>query len=77
MKVLCFDIGGTNIKYGVIEDYQILEKNMFPTNYKRGHTELTDRLIQTAKKVLEKYPDIEVDFHYGGQPLYYYLISLE
>ena len=59
MKVLCFDIGGTNIKYGVIEDYQILEKNMFPTNYKRGHTELTDRLIQTAKKVLEKYPDIE------------------
>lgn len=59
MKVLCFDIGGTNIKYGVIEDYQILEKNMFPTNYKRGHIELTDRLIQTAKKVLKKYPDIE------------------
>jgi predicted NBD/HSP70 family sugar kinase len=32
---------------------------MFPTNYKRGHTELTDRLIQTAKKVLKKHPDIE------------------
>ena len=27
MKVLCFDIGGTNIKYGIIEDGVILEKN--------------------------------------------------
>ena len=25
----------------------------------------------------EKYPEIEVDTHNGGQPLYYYLISLE
>lgn len=30
-----------------------------------------------AEKISKKYPDIEVDFHYGGQPLYYYLISLE
>lgn len=25
----------------------------------------------------EKYPDIEVSYHNGGQPLYYYLISIE
>ncbi len=59
MKVLCFDIGGTNIKYGVIEDYKILEKSSFPTNYKRGHKDVTDRLITTAKKALKKHPDIE------------------
>ena len=28
-------------------------------------------------KLKEKYPDIEIDSHEGGQPLYYYLISLE
>lgn len=30
-----------------------------------------------AEKISKKYPEIEVDFHYGGQPLYYYLISIE
>ena len=25
----------------------------------------------------EKYPDMEVDCHFGGQPLYYYMISIE
>lgn len=30
-----------------------------------------------AEKLSKTYPDIEVDFHFGGQPLYYYLISLE
>ncbi len=31
-------------------------------------------LVDTLKA---KYPDIEIDCHEGGQPLYYYLISLE
>ncbi len=30
-----------------------------------------------ATKVSEEFPDCEVDFHYGGQPVYYYLVSLE
>ena len=30
-----------------------------------------------AKLVEEKYEDIEVELVYGGQPLYYYLISVE
>ena len=25
----------------------------------------------------KKYPDLEVSANYGGQPLYYYLISIE
>lgn len=28
-------------------------------------------------RLKEKYPDLEIDIHEGGQPLYYYLISLE
>lgn len=28
-------------------------------------------------RLKEKYPDMEIDCHEGGQPLYYYLISLE
>ena len=58
MKVLCFDIGGTNIKYGVIEDYKIIFKDSFPTNYKKGKKYLTEGIIEAAKEVILKYPDI-------------------
>ncbi len=30
-----------------------------------------------AEKVEEEYPEIEVEVHYGGQPIYYYVISVE
>ncbi len=30
-----------------------------------------------AEKVAEAFPDCDVDFHNGGQPVYYYLLSLE
>ena len=30
-----------------------------------------------AEKVQETYPDVEVILHYGGQPLYYYVLSVE
>ncbi len=36
MKVLCFDIGCTDIKYGVIEDGQILFKKKVPTSVEKG-----------------------------------------
>ena len=29
------------------------------------------------QNVIESYPDVEVDIHYGGQPIYYYIVSLE
>ena len=28
-------------------------------------------------KIEEDYPDVEVEVHYGGQPIYYYVISVE
>ena len=30
-----------------------------------------------AAFVEEQYPDVEVDVHFGGQPIYYYVISVE
>lgn len=30
-----------------------------------------------AELVRRKYPDCDVDIHYGGQPIYYYYIALE
>ena len=30
-----------------------------------------------AAKVEEKYPDIDVELQMGGQPIYYYIISVE
>ncbi len=36
---------------------------------------------ETAENLLEKvqetYPDCEVELHNGGQPIYYYLMSVE
>ncbi len=32
---------------------------------------------ELADDLRETYPDMEVDVHYGGQPLYYYIFSLE
>jgi dihydroxyacetone kinase-like predicted kinase len=25
----------------------------------------------------EKYPDVDIEVHFGGQPIYYYIISVE
>jgi ribonuclease HII len=30
-----------------------------------------------AEKIREKYPECDVEVQYGGQPIYFYLISLE
>ena len=30
-----------------------------------------------AEKIAEKFPDCDVDYHFGGQPIYYSLVSLE
>ena len=32
---------------------------------------------QLSEKLAEKYPDIEFEIHEGGQPIYYYILSVE
>lgn len=55
MRVLCFDIGGTNIKYGVIENEQFLEKGLFDTEAERGKEYLSNKLVTMANELNEKY----------------------
>ena len=33
--------------------------------------------MKLQEVIMEKYPDCDVDVHYGGQPIYYYYIALE
>ena len=32
---------------------------------------------QFVAEIEEKYPDVDVDAHYGGQPIYYYVLAVE
>lgn len=40
--------------------------------------DMTEEAAQgIGAKVEEEYPDVEVEVHYGGQPIYYYVVSVE
>ena len=30
-----------------------------------------------GQRVAEQFPDVELEIHYGGQPVYYYVVSVE
>lgn len=50
MKILAFDVGGTEIKYGVFDEkFNLTEKNSFPTNAFEGGRRIVERIIETAK----------------------------
>ena len=51
------------------------EHEMITLYYGEGVTEEDAEAL--AAKVGEEFPDCDVDFHFGGQPVYYYMVSLE
>lgn len=51
------------------------EHEMITLYYGEGVNE--EQCEQLAAKVSEEFPDCDVDYHYGGQPVYYYMVSLE
>ncbi len=51
------------------------EHEMITLYYGEGVTENDAEAL--AEKLSEQYPDCDVDFHFGGQPVYYYMVSLE
>ena len=51
------------------------EHEMITLYYGKEVTEEDARAL--AEKLAEEYPDCDVDFHFGGQPVYYYMVSLE
>ena len=54
MQVLCFDIGGTDIKYGVVKDGKIVCKYSMKTDASTKES-ITKQLVDTTKKILEEY----------------------
>lgn len=55
MRLLCFDIGGTAIKYGIVENGIIIEKNQTSTDAQSSLEVLTNKLELLASSMLEKY----------------------
>ncbi len=67
------DIGETTIK--LVNALKNDDHEMITLYYGEGVTEEDAEAL--AAKLSELYPDCDVDFHFGGQPVYYYLVSLE
>lgn len=52
---LGFDIGGTSVKYGIVDDnFNIIEKSSFPTD-KESDTRLLDEICEVADSLSKKY----------------------
>jgi len=54
--ILGVDIGGTNIKFGVVnEQYELLETCLVSTEAEKGAEQMVSKIIETAKALQEKY----------------------
>lgn len=42
-----------------------------------GQEATEEEAIEFSELITEKYPEIEVEVNYGGQPIYYYVVSVE
>ena len=67
------DVGETTLQ--LIKKMKRDEHEMITLYYGEGVEESDCEAL--AAKVAEAYPDCDVDYHYGGQPVYYYMVSLE
>ena len=54
---------------------QLCADQFVPFYYGEEYSE--DKASALAGMIEEKYPDIEVEVNYGGQPLYYIILSVE
>lgn len=59
MKILCYDMGGTDLKYGVIENNNLLFSSKTPTKCYSTSEELKEQYIYLTKEILQKFPDIQ------------------
>lgn len=53
MKFLCFDLGGTSVKYGIWENEAIIKNNSFNT------PETWEEMKQSLLKISTEYPDVD------------------
>ena len=67
------DIGETTLS--LVKALKNAEHEMITLYYGEGVEE--EDAQKLAERIGEEYPDCDVDCHYGGQPVYYYMVSLE
>ena len=72
------DVVGRDIEEVTIQliDGMVDEDSGLITVY-YGHEITEERANTLSEKLSEKYPDLDVDLQNGGQPIYYYIVSVE
>jgi DAK2 domain fusion protein YloV len=69
---------GSEIKSTTLELIQILtedESELISLYY--GEEISEEDANELAEEIMELYPNLDVEIHYGGQPIYYYVLSVE
>lgn len=56
---------------------QLIDEDSAIVTIYYGEDMKEDAANAISDKIVEDYPDVEVEVHYGGQPIYYYVISVE
>ena len=68
---------GTDMEKTVLEMIgEMIDEDSAILSIYYGEEMNEDSANEIAEKVEEEYPDVEVEVHYGGQPIYYYVISV-
>ena len=69
---------GTDMEKTVLEMIgEMIDEDSAILSIYYGEDMNEDSANEIAEKVEEEYPDVEVEVHFGGQPIYYYVISVE
>lgn len=56
---------------------QLIDEDSAIVSIYYGEDAREDAANAIGEKITEAHPDVEVEVHYGGQPIYYYVISVE
>ena len=56
---------------------QLIDEDSAIVSIYYGEDVREDAANAIGEKITEAHPDVEVEVHYGGQPIYYYVISVE
>lgn len=56
---------------------QLIDEDSAIVSIYYGEDAREDATNAIGEKITEAHPDVEVEVHYGGQPIYYYVISVE
>ena len=56
---------------------QLIDEDSAIVSIYHGEDAREDAANAIGEKITEAHPDVEVEVHYGGQPIYYYVISVE